>query len=218
MIQNSSKKQTWANDDEPIVPDVQESVGEDHSRAAEEPNAIQSHTQRKKAKVELPERPEVSSRNSDKITQESKPGTYVAAAAKTQDEQVMGDGSSAAAQATDETVSDGDWLRSKTSRLLGLLDEDEQAGFSLNIDPETETVTSRPVNPIASVSADEDDAETGAMTEIVVPEQPKRDENIDLIRNSARLFVRNLPYDATEGDLEPIFLPFGRIEEVRARP
>ena len=47
-----------------------------------------------------------------------------------------------------------------------------------------------------------------------ITEATPEDPNIDLIRNSARLFLRNLAYDTTESDLQPIFERFGKIEEV----
>lgn len=42
----------------------------------------------------------------------------------------------------------------------------------------------------------------------------EHDPNVELARNSARLFIRNLPYDTTETDLEPTFAPFGKVEEI----
>lgn len=217
MIHQSSKKPTWANDDEPVIHNLQESAAGNGSRPAEDSNADPQHTQRKKMKLEVPGRPENASRSNHAIPEEAKPETGLSGAAEIRNVQDMEDESSIAAQAPNEPVSDSDWLRSKTSRLLGLLDEDEQAELNHSIPAETETVVAgRPATTSTPVSADADDADAGASTETVVSQQPKHDENIDLIRKSARLFVRNLPYDATEGDIEPIFIPFGRIEEVCA--
>jgi multiple RNA-binding domain-containing protein 1 len=64
----------------------------------------------------------------------------------------------------------------------------------------------QPVTADAAVE-DEDAAET-------TPERP--DPNVDLIRDSARLFVRNLAYDTTDADLQPLFAPFGKLDEVSA--
>lgn len=116
-------------------------------------------------------------------------------------------------------VSDSDWLRSKTSRLLGLLDEDEQAEFekhkaaqpSASESPQIEESRTvafednpQPTTDPAAVE-DEDAVET-------TPERP--DPNVDLIRDSARLFLRNLAYDTTDADLQPLFAPFGKLDEV----
>ena len=108
--------------------------------------------------------------------------------------------------------SDTDWLRSKTSRLLGLIDEEEEMEAG-----------SRPVasafSPIDEDEAKHDEAPQVNGTDGSPSEEDEEketlDPNIESIRGTARLFVRNLPYDATESDLEPIFAPFGKTEEVR---
>jgi multiple RNA-binding domain-containing protein 1 len=127
------------------------------------------------------------------------------------------------AEATQEEagpVSDSDWLRSKTSRLLGLLDEDEQAEFDQHkaaepAEPQSPDVEesrtavfedARPQPVVDDAAVEDDDAvET-------TPERP--DPNVDLIRDSARLFVRNLAYDTTDADLQLLFAPFGKLDEV----
>lgn len=119
-------------------------------------------------------------------------------------------------------VSDSDWLRSKTSRLLGLLDEGEQAEFdqqkaaapaesqSPDVE-ESRTATFDDTIPQfeTDVAAVEDEDEDAIET---TPERP--DPNVDLIRGSARLFLRNLAYDTTDADLQPLFTPFGKLDEV----
>lgn len=116
-------------------------------------------------------------------------------------------------------VSDSDWLRSKTSRLLGLLDEDEQAEFEKH----------KAAQPTESQSPDMEESRTAAFEDTpqavtddaavededaveTAPERP--DPNVDLIRDSARLFVRNLAYDTTDADLQLLFAPFGKLDEV----
>ena len=41
------------------------------------------------------------------------------------------------------------------------------------------------------------------------------DADIEAVRSSMRLFVRNLPYDVRREDLEAEFAPFENLEEVR---
>lgn len=112
-------------------------------------------------------------------------------------------------------VSDADWLRSKTSRLLGLLDEDEQAEFEQH----------KAQEPVQSPTRDNDESRNtvienigteGATNDDAAQTTPEHDQNVDLIRASARLFLRNLAYDIREEDLQPLFAPFGKIEEVSA--
>jgi multiple RNA-binding domain-containing protein 1 len=105
--------------------------------------------------------------------------------------------------------SDADWLRSKTSRLLGLLDEKEQAD-----------IQDRKPSTSPGVEGDiQENLENHASTKDSTQEAEHKhgdqvDGNFDLIRTTGRLFVRNLPYAASEADLGPIFSKFGKIDEV----
>lgn len=115
-------------------------------------------------------------------------------------------------------VSDSDWARSRTSRLLGLLDDDE------------EEATATPPRKARSVSeADESDADV--VPEVVmkdsapgssVPTPPAEeetneqpvDQDLETVRTTMRLFVRNLPFDVQREALEAEFSPFGSLDEV----
>lgn len=118
-------------------------------------------------------------------------------------------------------VSDADWARSRTSRLLGLLNDDEE-------EDQMDTGTSNP--PDANPSDDE--VEKGqpkrsssgpakhamltppadSMEDDVVKDDGEKDQSG--VRSSMRLFVRNLPYDVKDEDLEREFEVFGNLEEV----
>ncbi|KAF3394389.1 Multiple RNA-binding domain-containing protein 1 [Penicillium rolfsii] len=212
LMKTSSKTRTWANDDSTAMALAAElnvapinTPTQDNSPTEELP----SHP--KKVRVQEPEadggleKPQAMDVDkSDEGVEEDTPGQHDAEAA--QDEA--------------GPVSDSDWLRSKTSRLLGLLDEDEQAEFDQHKAAEP-TESQRPdmeesrtavfeearPQPVAddAVGEDEDAVET-------TPERP--DPNVDLIRDSARLFVRNLAYDITDTDLQPLFAPFGKLDEI----
>jgi multiple RNA-binding domain-containing protein 1 len=107
--------------------------------------------------------------------------------------------------------SDADWLRSKTSRLLGLLDEKEEADQADMGDGNRNTSTkdeSRDYQP------EEILPDQHSMPDEVAMNTGNVDANSDLIRTTGRLFVRNLVYGASEADLEPLFSKFGKIEEV----
>lgn len=104
---------------------------------------------------------------------------------------------------------DDDWLRSKTSRLLGLLDdEDEMAAETWKGKP-SEDAKDHPPVPANTTST-----KAAVEEEEGVPEPPP-DANIESIRLTGRLFIRNLPYNASEDDLNATFSRFGKIEEVR---
>ncbi|KAI8719363.1 Multiple RNA-binding domain-containing protein 1 [Fusarium sp. LHS14.1] len=112
---------------------------------------------------------------------------------------------------------DDDWLRSRTNRLLDLVDPDdlERTPTQGPVVKETghaeggEVVNSPQANP-----SDED--EMTAEVQPVEPSggEPPKDDSLEAIRRTSRLFVRNLPYSATEEDLRETFEGFGTLEEV----
>ncbi|KAI5783518.1 hypothetical protein FPQ18DRAFT_356294 [Pyronema domesticum] len=108
-------------------------------------------------------------------------------------------------------VSDADWLRSRTSRLLDLTD-DVPAILTSN-------VQSTPAPVVAStpnVAVQPAPVPVQAVQPITVDE-PKLSETekaISTIEQSGRLFVRNLPYTATEDDIRLHFSTYGELQEV----
>ncbi|PGH12928.1 hypothetical protein AJ80_06533 [Polytolypa hystricis UAMH7299] len=114
----------------------------------------------------------------------------------------------------EEAKTDDDWLRSRTSRLLDLAEDEDE-------DP-------RPIPPRKAVSIESDESDRKGANKPNTEDMPAVSEsredspvevkpfdpNLDMIRNTGRLFVRNLPYHITEKDLEPVFSPFGKVEEL----
>ncbi|KAL2003337.1 hypothetical protein VTN02DRAFT_4247 [Thermoascus thermophilus] len=218
VMQHSSKTKTWAND-EGFAESLNPVSASKRPLEEEQPNEEPPQSQRKKAKVDgvadasIPKtqaREKTPSTNGEQVESHDSNGTRIAEQDRNED--AVERDAHAAPQSQTEPQSDADWLRSKTSRLLGLLDEDEQA----------EQDSSKQRKTLEAVEED-DDSESGGVA-LDTPAAPvssnaektkeEDDANINLIRNSGRLFVRNLPYDATEADLEPVFLPFGKIEEI----
>ena len=116
--------------------------------------------------------------------------------------------------------SDADWIRSRTSRLLGLVDEnDDHVPNTLadeNHMPEfTRVKQSKQLVPgntfDASAQAEQDACEDDATTE-GVPSSGVQGEPMA----NGRLFLRNLTYSTTEDDLRELFMGgnYGAIEEV----
>lgn len=116
-------------------------------------------------------------------------------------------------------ASDEDWLRSRTSRLLGLVDDDEALMPKGSVmEHHDHTTTSRLQR--GSPGRDIADATTQAET---VP-KPHSDESKGTPRadpgdtdfDSSRLFVRNLPYTVTEEELHAFLetREVGPLEEV----
>lgn len=119
-------------------------------------------------------------------------------------------------------VSDSDWARSRTSRLLGLLDDDEEEATTVRrhdrassdvSEAEAQEVTKgvvrpqkeeRPASLIPTPPSDHD--------ETAAKKLESSDENT--VRSSMRLFIRNLPYDVQREDLSAEFEQFGHVDEV----
>lgn len=127
-------------------------------------------------------------------------------------------GSTPAAAASAAPTTDDDWLRSRTNRLLDLVDDND-------VPPTIPSSPSRPAQVASAPAADENAIvrEDGATppepmdTEEIPKTEPRdsEDETLVSIRKTSRLFVRNLPYSATDGDLRKHFEEYGSIEEVR---
>jgi multiple RNA-binding domain-containing protein 1 len=108
---------------------------------------------------------------------------------------------------------DVDWLRNRTNRLLGLLDEAEEERHFHNKpsdanSPLEENLEEAEKSPITDHAAVPPQAEIQAEPKSVV------DAEEEAVRNSKRLFLRNLPYGVNEDDLREAFAIFGHLEEV----
>ena len=111
-------------------------------------------------------------------------------------------------------VSDADWLRSRTSRLLGLVDDGDMQVPALPEDTPTEEICFSEVPELVkdcSIS----DANIHTDEALEVESAIAEDGTVD----NGRLFVRNLTYTSTEEDLRKHFEDRGHglIEEVSSR-
>lgn len=110
-------------------------------------------------------------------------------------------------EATDE-----DWLRSRTNRLLDLVDSADT--FKRNGSDSSKLLPSEEVimpEEIEGITVQQVIAEQAIEEEIPLD---NLDPTIEAIRASGRLFVRNLPYSAKEVDLRKHFETYGTLEEV----
>ena len=110
-------------------------------------------------------------------------------------------------------ATDDDWLRSRTSRLLDLVDPDDP-GFS-----------ARPPSsiPAATTTAEQQEAPHDGTSAHAIgmgedgpgPAGPESAEDIaKLVEKTSRLFLRNLSYAVTEDDVRKYYGKFGNLEEV----
>ncbi|KAJ5758144.1 uncharacterized protein N7511_006838 [Penicillium nucicola] len=214
LMGQSSKTRTWANDDDMAKPSV--------VTAPVINQPVQEDTQTE----ELPSHPKKAKTEKPSVAENAQPEPIVIDNNDKAENQEEPEQDNTAEPEEAAPVSDADWLRSKTSRLLGLLDEEEQDEFDQHkaeapADSDSESSAGDKSPPVRNESRTEAieniapnmtdvDSEPQEAPEVPAPEDP----NLDLIRNSARLFLRNLAYDTTEADLQPLFERFGKIEEI----
>ena len=108
--------------------------------------------------------------------------------------------------------SENEWLRGKTSRLLDLIEQDEQTD-SQDVVPQNRTsgLPDLPRDERHTEISTKSPNESGPSDTTTVSSQPKATA---VAVPNGRLFVRNLPFSTTEADLESTFAKYGTILEV----
>ncbi|KAL6706377.1 Multiple RNA-binding domain-containing protein 1 [Coniothyrium glycines] len=139
---------------------------------------------------------------------ESAPDPILAAPVQTGEE--VDDVQTATATADRGPVSDADWLRSRTNRVLELVEDDEvlptQSSAPKQPSPQPETESLPDEAQIPQVE-----------TQSAAKEEPGDDPTSaeeEQIRETGRLYLRNLHFDVTEDELREQFSKSGAIEEV----
>lgn len=113
------------------------------------------------------------------------------------------------ADVTTPNATDDDWLRSRTNRLLDLMEPEEiVASSGTNFGTKIDAVAETDAQVIEEPASDAEIPFEG------FEDEAKTDPTIEAIKSNGRLFVRNLPYSATEDDLRKHFAPYGTLEEV----
>jgi len=117
-----------------------------------------------------------------------------------------------ASNAMDAT--DDDWLRSRTNRLLDLIDPTDisvlgngSAHMKVEMISKPMEEAAEPIKTAEVAEMEDEDPEFEGFSD-------KPDPVLEAIKANGRLFVRNLPYSATEDDLKEHFKPYGSLEEV----
>ncbi|KAL9058828.1 MAG: hypothetical protein Q9162_001552 [Coniocarpon cinnabarinum] len=143
----------------------------------------------------------------------SKPsGSYVEDASKLAEDQ-----NETIKTATVHDSTDSDWMRSRTSRLLGLLDEgDEEHG------PDIRNVSTQTQAAKETVGIhDERSGDQPAPRAEGLPSDTAVDEALTSFATSfqpvetSRLFLRNLAYTTSEDNLSSILKPYGELLEIQ---
>ncbi|KAI0178556.1 RNA-binding domain-containing protein [Hypoxylon sp. FL1284] len=118
-------------------------------------------------------------------------------------------------------ATDDDWLRSRTNRLLDLVDDEDVVPTRTlpeNLPAVMPDEEEKREPEIVDATADEDKDQV-MKDPSEEPEQEghdpeSKDGDVESVRKTRRLFVRNLPYSTTEDDLKSYFLQYGDVEEV----
>ena len=119
--------------------------------------------------------------------------------------------------------SDVDWLRSRTSRLLGLVDDDDAITPNL---PTTENnnrdkiiVNTKPHKPemrTSEAGSQTDEIRVQGVEDTDNPHNDHPENRIEESSSTGRLFVRNLSYATSVDDLRAHFSNYGALAEVSA--
>lgn len=106
-------------------------------------------------------------------------------------------------------VSDADWLRSRTNRVLELVDDDDvpMAQPSTVKQSSPKPQVEQPESPVAAREQPAPAAEKPVVVE------PSDDEE-NKIRETGRLYLRNLHYEVSEDEIREQFTKHGTLEEV----
>ncbi|KAI9171749.1 Multiple RNA-binding domain-containing protein [Paramyrothecium foliicola] len=115
--------------------------------------------------------------------------------------------------ATAAGASDDDWLRSRTNRLLDLVDADDLPPATLHSNTES-APPKKDDGGETGAAADEVSHDTADASPQAETDAKDIISSEDQIRRTSRLFIRNLPYGATEDDLRTQLEKFGTVEEV----
>ncbi|TDZ60581.1 Multiple RNA-binding domain-containing protein 1 [Colletotrichum trifolii] len=117
-------------------------------------------------------------------------------------------------------ATDDDWLRSRTNRLLDLVDDDQLPQPPSQQDSGETTVSELAAGHAEPAEGTEKPVvapEIATKAEEPAPSEKKTegvDETIATLQRTRRLFVRNLAYSVKDDDLRAHFEQFGDLEEV----
>ncbi|KAJ4357591.1 Multiple RNA-binding domain-containing protein 1 [Didymosphaeria variabile] len=103
-------------------------------------------------------------------------------------------------------VSDADWLRSRTNRVLDLVEDDDE-------NPAPPTANKQEVE-MREELPEAEAAQLGVALAEEAQEEDAAPSEEGKVRQTGRLFLRNLHYDVNEDDIREQFSKFGTIEEV----
>ncbi|KAL8944112.1 MAG: hypothetical protein Q9211_000703 [Gyalolechia sp. 1 TL-2023] len=216
VMQPASKSRTWANEEPAEIKSREQDDaidGQDKPASVihinDESHYQEVHQKKKKRRTESKER-------SPSPTQEvtaSPPAELVMSVPDVDDTSMM-------KVLERPPATDDDWLRSRTSRLLGLVDDDDLAASQVAVDgvePQKDGVPGSGVERSWSGSSFHlEDAVDLTSAQVRPTSDITKAITKDPGRATNRLFIRNLPYTATEDDIRQYLeqVELGDAEEI----
>ena len=219
VMQPPSKSKSWSNEDSSrIIENVVPTPAAQVSGAAEDDDDEIQVIPRKSKHVKV-ESKDVAAKETAGQTVASRPS---AVGEEADVEVVMADALPSQAKVPVDAADD-DWLRSRTSRLLDLADEDDE----MDAVGSTRVVDNVEDEEDQALPREMDDKPPATSPEFRVEKPPEAGNPseadtaadtaaVESLRRTERLFVRNLPYEATENELRHHFASYGTLEEVGA--
>lgn len=208
VYQAPSKTNIWTNGD--TQPDVAVASGEDIVPAVAVPEDESDDDYQviaKKPKTAVETATPVDANLAGRPTVEAKSAELTKDVSTQLDEDMEG------VEPSGVPVTDEDWLRSRTNRVLDLVEDDE-----LSAPADRSQVSEAPRKPQTEVIEQPDQAEPieEQAPEAHDTEVPSSDE-VEKIRETGRLYLRNLHFEVTEDELREHFAKYGSLEEVSQR-
>jgi len=114
----------------------------------------------------------------------------------------------------DSGVTDDDWLRVRTNRLLDLVDAEDLPTGADSAREATDLQVPSPDDAPGDAAEEKNETPVQARDTLALTEADL-DADVEAVQKTSRLFVRNLPYSASEDDVRGFFQSFGTVEEVR---
>ena len=207
VMQPPSKSKTWANEDT-----IKENGGGVSLLPTVIPSGAEGQSDHEYEPVPKKRKKSVESIQAEAAPAPIKPN--VAARQEALEPSTAIEEQSLPTQQAETAASDADWLRSRTSRLLGLVDDEDigvLAPLSSEVNREKTMPLQKEQSPTSDVSVQTDEEptkEAPATANVSTLERPE-DNSI-----TGRLFVRNLPYSIAEDELRAHFASYGELEEV----
>ena len=215
VMQPPSKSKSWEDSANPLQ--VPTKPGTETEAVFQESISVISHEDNKpvikKQKRCLENTPRVEKAN---VSMESEKDSHTDTDIPKSSEEMV----APAAAFTTQAESDVDWLRSRTSRLLGLVDDEDalqNTALSDSNQIHQDIASIDPPEAVDSaVASSESENMAGEATDNIRARTTSSNEVEEMINNNRRLFIRNLTYSTTEDDLRHLFEDgsYGVIEEV----